>query len=248
MMDTNLLGLAAAFIGGLVSFLSPCVLPLVPAYVSYVAGQSGAHTSGSPGAARTRAGAAALSAFFVLGFSTIFIALGASATALGSWLLQYRYEANLIGGTIVVIFGLLMLAPARALSWFQRDIRFHPSLAGGHPAAAYTLGLAFGFGWTPCIGPVLGAILTLGAVQGAVSDGVLLLSFYAAGLGVPFVLAAIFMRGLLDRFKTFRKAGLLLNFAAGGVMVLMGIAMATGQLTSFAIWLLKTFPLLGKIG
>lgn len=131
MMDTNVLGLGAAFFGGLVSFLSPCVLPLVPAYVSYVAGQSGAHISGAPGATRTRAGAAALSAFFVLGFSTIFIALGASATALGSWLMQYRYEANLIGGAIVVLFGLLMLAPARASNWFQRDIRFHPTPAGG---------------------------------------------------------------------------------------------------------------------
>lgn len=248
MMDANPLGLAAAFLGGLVSFLSPCVLPLVPAYVSYVAGQSGAGASAPPGAERTRAGAAALSAFFVLGFSTIFIALGASATALGSWLLQYRYEANLIGGFIVILFGLMMLAPSRALSWFQRDIRFHPVLAGGHPAAAYALGLAFGFGWTPCIGPVLGAILTVGAVQSSISEGVLLLAFYAAGLGVPFVLAAIFTRGLTGRLKSFRRVGRLLHIAAGLIMVLMGIAMVTGHLTSFALWLLKMFPVLGRIG
>ena len=248
MIETNILGPAAAFAAGIVSFLSPCVLPLVPAYVSYVAGQSAAHASPAHGAAVTRASTAVLSTVFVRGFSTVFIALGASATTLGGWLLQYRYEANLIGGAIVVLFGVLMLGVARPLSWFQRDLRFHPSCAGGHPAAAYALGLAFGFGWTPCIGPILGAILTVGAVQSSVKEGVILLGFYAAGLGVPFLLAALFMRGLLSRFQSFRRVGAVLQTVAGLVMVLMGIAMITGHLTSFAIWLLKTFPALGRIG
>ena len=248
MIDTNILGLTAAFAAGVVSFLSPCVLPLVPAYVSYVAGQSGAHAPASQGAAVTRASTAVLSTFFVLGFSTVFMALGASATVLGGWLLQYRYEANIIGGALVTLFGLLMLGLARPLRWLQRDIRFQPAIVGGHPAAAYVLGLAFGFGWTPCIGPVLGAILTLGAVQGSVSEGVILLGFYAAGLAVPFLFAALFMRGLLSRFQAFRRVGALLQNVAGAVMVLMGIAMMTGHLTSFAFWLLKTFPALGRIG
>lgn len=247
MFEASNVGLTAAFAAGLVSFLSPCVLPLVPAYVSYVAGQP-ADAAASATHSRGRIGTAALSAFFVLGFSTVFIALGASATALGSWLLQYRYEANIIGGAIVVLFGLLMLGLARPLKWFQRDIRFHPRLIGGHPGASYVLGIAFGFGWTPCIGPVLGAILTVSAMQSSVSGGVTLLSFYAAGLGVPFLLSALFMRELVGRLKALRRAGRMLQAGAGLVMVAMGIAMATGQLTAFSYWLLKTFPALGRIG
>ncbi len=247
MTEAGAFGLAAAFAAGLVSFLSPCVLPLVPAYVSYVAGQTqGPMQAGIDG--RARISAAVLSGFFVFGFSTVFIALGASATALGNLLLQYRYEANIIGGAIVIAFGLLMIGMTRGMPWLQRDFRFHPRLAGGHPAAAYVLGLAFGFGWTPCIGPVLGAILTVSAVQATVSGGVALLSFYAAGLGVPFLLAALFTRELAGRLKGLRHLGTVLQIAAGLILVLMGIAMITGQLSAFAFWLLRTFPALGRIG
>ena len=247
MFEASSIGLAAAFAAGVVSFLSPCVLPLVPAYVSYVAGQpaegvaSGEHSRG-------RLDTAALSAFFVLGFGTVFVALGASATAIGGWLLRYRYEANLIGGAIVVLFGLLMLGLVGPLKWLQRDMRFHPRLAGAHPASSYVLGVAFGFGWTPCIGPVLGAILTVSAMHGSVAGGVTLLSVYAAGLGVPFVLSAYFMRELLRRLKSLRRAGRILQAGAGVVMVAMGVAMATGQLTAFSYWILETFPALGRIG
>jgi cytochrome c-type biogenesis protein len=247
MLEGGTVGLAAAFAAGLVSFLSPCVLPLVPAYVSYVAGQP-SHALQDGTDSRGRIGAAMLSAFFVLGFSTVFIALGASATAVGRLLLQYRYEANIIGGAIVIAFGLLMIGMTRGLPWLQRDFRFHPRLAGGHPAAAYVLGLAFGFGWTPCIGPVLGAILTVSAVQTTVSGGVALLSFYAAGLGVPFLLAALFTRELAGRLKGLSRFGMVLQIAAGLILVLMGIAMITGQLSAFAFWLLRTFPVFGRIG
>lgn len=247
MFEASSIGLAAAFGAGVVSFLSPCVLPLVPAYVSYVAGQSGGGAASAP-QRRNRIGTLALSAFFVLGFSTVFIALGASATALGSWLLQYRDEANIIGGVFVALFGLLMLGLARPLIWLQRDIRFQPRVPGGHPGTSYLLGLAFGFGWTPCIGPVLGAILTVSAVQNSVSGGVTLLSFYAAGLGVPFLLSAFFMRELAARLKTLRHAGRVLQAGAGLILVIMGVAMATGQLTAFSYWLLEMFPALGQIG
>lgn len=228
------------------SFVSPCVLPLVPAYVSYVAGQAGAaEVERDP---RARFTALAMSAFFVLGFSTVFIALGASATALGRLLLQYRYEANLVGGSIVILFGLLMLGLDRYLPWFQRDVHFHPGMRGGRPLAAYVLGLAFGFGWTPCIGPILGAILTVSAVQTSVQGGVGLLAIYAAGLGVPFLLTAAFTREMLGGLKRLRRAGRWLQYAAGGVMVLMGSAMMTGQLSRFSFWLLETFPVFGRIG
>jgi cytochrome c-type biogenesis protein len=247
MLEGSSVGLAAAFAAGLVSFLSPCVLPLVPAYVSYVAGQpSQPVQAGTNG--RNRIGAAMLSAFFVLGFSTVFVALGASATAVGRLLLQYRYEANIVGGAIVIVFGLLMIGMTRGMQWLQRDFRFHPRLAGGQPAAAYVLGLAFGFGWTPCIGPVLGAILTVSTVQTTVSGGVALLSFYAAGLGVPFLLSALFTRELAGRLTRLRRFGTVLQIAAGLILVLMGIAMITGQLSAFAFWLLRMFPVLGRIG
>ena len=247
MTEVGALGLATAFGAGLISFLSPCVLPIVPAYVSYIAGQPlGAAQSRLD--ARGRMGAAGLSACFVLGFGTVFVALGASATALGSWLLQYRYEANIAAGVLVAAFGLLMLGLAGPMRWLQRDFRFHPRLAGGHPAAAYLLGLAFGFGWTPCIGPVLGAILTVSAVQSSLRGGVALLAVYAAGLGVPFLLSAVFMRGLVDRLKALRRAGRALQAGAGVVLVAMGAAMATGQLTAFSYWLLRVFPVLGRIG
>jgi len=247
MLEVSTVGLAAAFAAGLVSFLSPCVLPLVPAYVSYVAGDPSYAVLGQT-RGRGRIGAAMLSASFVLGFGTVFIALGASATALGRLLLQYRYEANVIGGAIVVVFGLLMVGMTRGMPWLQRDFRFHPRLAGGHPAAAYVLGLAFGFGWTPCIGPVLGAILTVSAVQTTVSGGIALLSFYAAGLGVPFLLSALFTRELVWRLRDLRRFGTALQIAAGLILILMGIAMITGQLSAFAFWLLRTFPALGAIG
>ncbi len=247
MFEGSTVGLAAAFAAGLISFLSPCVLPLVPAYVSYVAGDpSYAVQGGNDG--RGRIGAAMLSAFFVLGFSTVFVALGASATALGRLLLQYRYETNIVGGAIVIVFGLLMIGMTRGMPWLQREFRFHPHLAGGHPAAAYVLGLAFGFGWTPCIGPVLGAVLTVTAVQTTVSGGIALLSFYAAGLGVPFLLTALFTRELTWRLRDLRRFGTVLQIAAGLVLILMGIAMITGQLSAFAFWLLRTFPVFGRIG
>ena len=247
MIEATAFGISAAFAAGLVSFVSPCVLPLVPAYVSYVAGQP-LREDGRRQDARGRSAALALSVFFVLGFSAVFVTLGASATFLGRVLLQYRYEANLAGGAIVIVFGLMMLGMTRGTPWLMRDFRFHPRLRGGRPLPALILGVAFGFGWTPCIGPVLGAILTMSAVQTSASAGVGLLATYAAGLGVPFLLTALFTRELAGRFKALRRFGALLQIGAGLVLILMGIAMVTGQLSAFGFWLLETFPALGRIG
>lgn len=246
-MDASGVGLATAFVAGIVSFLSPCVLPVVPGYISYVAGQAGQGLDVAVDT-RRRLAALTLSAFFVLGFGVVFVALGASATALGRLLLRYRYEANIVGGVIVIVFGLLMLGASRWMPWFQRDFRLSPRLAGGHPATAFILGIAFGFGWTPCIGPILGAILTVSAVQTSLQGGVGLLIAYALGLGVPFLLAAVFMRELLGRMKTLRRVGRPLQLVAGAIMVLFGVAMITGKLTTFSYWLLEQFPVLGRIG
>jgi len=245
-MEAGALGLAAAFTAGIVSFASPCVLPLVPAYVSYLTGQAGAEATERD--APTRLAMLRTSGFFVLGFSAVFITLGAGATALGQILLRYRHEANLAAGALVILFGLLMLGLARGIPWFERDLRFHPSLRGGGAVSSFLLGLAFGFGWTPCIGPVLGAILTMTAVQYSVAGGMGLLATYAAGLGVPFLVTAMFTREMSAALKRFRRTGMVLQYIAGGIMVLMGIAMITGHLSRFSFWLLEIFPILGRIG
>ncbi|MBG21671.1 cytochrome c biogenesis CcdA family protein [Hoeflea sp.] len=246
MPELSNIGILSAFFAGIVSFLSPCVLPLVPGYVSYVAGRS---TIASPSGEVSVARSAALgfSLCFVLGFTTVFVILGASATALGQLLLRYRFEMNIVGGGIVTLFGLFMLGTIRP-RLMMREARFHLDLPGGKAVSAYVLGLAFAFGWTPCIGPILGAILTVGAASASVADGVALLAIYSLGLGVPFLLAAVFTGALAARLKSFGHLGRILRTFAGSVMILMGVAMMTGYLSSFAFWLLETFPVLSSIG
>lgn len=242
MADAAAVGVLAAFAAGIVSFLSPCVLPIVPGYVSFVAGDSFRRRRLH---AQDRLAALGMSALFVAGFSAVFIALGASASLLGQWLLRYRYEANLVAGAIVIGFGLFMLGAWRWLPFLQRDLRLHPHLHGGNPVAAFVLGVAFAFGWTPCIGPVLGAIL---AVSAAGTSGVGLLSAYALGLGVPFLLAALFIDRAARLTGRLRRFGAGLQAFGGLVMVAVGTAMITGRMTAFSLWILETFPALGRIG
>jgi cytochrome c-type biogenesis protein len=236
--------LVASFAAGIVSFLSPCVLPLVPGYVSYVGGRS---LSRGGDSSQPTFAALWFSTSFVLGFSTVFITLGASATAVGRLLLSYKNEANLAAGIIVAIFGLAMIGVVR---WplLLRDIRFHQEIPGGRTLSAYVLGLAFALGWTPCIGPVLGAILTTSAVSATVSQGVALLAAYSLGLGIPFLLSAVFTDRLLGRLRKLGRTGRSLQIGAGGVVVLVGVAMITGQLSVFSYWLLETFPVFQRIG
>ncbi|MCZ8548190.1 cytochrome c biogenesis protein CcdA [Mesorhizobium qingshengii] len=246
MPEISNIGVLAAFGAGVLSFLSPCVLPLVPGYVSYVAG--GALTVASAdrtGAARWSA--VGLSLCFALGFSTVFIVLGASASVLGRMLIGYRYELNLVGGAIVILFGLFLTGLIRP-SWMMREARFHADIAGGRVVSAYVLGLAVAFGWTPCIGPILGSILTVGAASATVADGVALLAIYSLGLGLPFLLTALLTDSLTQRLSVMRRAGRLLQPAAGVVMVGMGIAMITGQMSTFSFWLLQQFPIFTRIG
>ncbi len=246
MSDLSTLALATAFGAGIVSFLSPCVLPLVPGYISYVAGDALVHRIESEGRAR-RLATLGLSVCFVAGFSTVFVVLGAGATALGQFVLRYKNEANVIGGTIVLLFGLFMVGAVR-MPWLQRDLRVHAEIRGARPLGAYLIGLAFAFGWTPCIGPVLGAILTVSAVTATVSSGIALLGAYSLGLGVPFLLTAAFTGALLKRLKSLRRTGRWLQIGAGAGMVVMGLAMITGLLTKMAWWLLETFPAFSAIG
>lgn len=245
MFEISNIGVFTALSAGAVSFLSPCVLPLVPAYVSYVAGNTGERDPSRRHAERLST--LYLSGFFVLGFSTVFVALGAGATAISRLLLAYRYETNLIGGALIIVFGVFMTGLVR-MPWLQREMRFHRGVVGGRPFGAYVLGLAFGFGWTPCIGPILGAILSVSAFSSTAGSGIALLSIYSIGLGIPFLVAALFAEGLANRLTSMRRTGQILQVVAGGIMILMGLAMMTGQLSVFAFWLLDTFPILGTIG
>jgi cytochrome c-type biogenesis protein len=243
-MNVSDVGIATAFAAGIVSFLSPCVLPLVPAYLSFAAAQT---TWRRRFSVSKRLATVGVSAFFVAGFATVFVAFGAGATAIGQLFARYHYELNIVGGVIIVLFGLLMLGMLRGATWLQRDVRFHPQVVGGSGASSYVLGLAFGFGWTPCIGPVLGAILTVSAAATSAS-GIALLGAYAIGLGVPFLLAALFLDRAADALRRLRRLGRVLQFVGGIVMVVFGLAMMLGYVTTFALWLLEIFPALGRIG
>jgi cytochrome c-type biogenesis protein len=246
MVVASHIGLVAAFLAGFASFLSPCVLPLVPGYVSYFAG----NVLGGQGGGRARAGrwvTLALSAGFVAGFSAVFVALGAAATAFGQLLLGYRYEATLLGGALAIVLGLFATGVVRC-PWLERDLRFHGRIRGGGPTSAVLLGLAFGFGWTPCIDPVLGSILTLSAFSSTSAAGVALLAAYSVGLGVPFLLTAVFADSLVRRLKRTRRFGRLLQAGAGGVMIAMGVAMITGTQSTISFWLLENVPIFARIG
>lgn len=247
MFDIANIGLFTAFMAGLVSFVSPCVLPLVPGYLSFVAGRSLGQIQEADRRERLRV--LRQSVWFVLGFTTVFLILGASATAIGRLLLVYRQEANLVGGSIVLLFGVFMTGVV-PLRWLQREWRFIGRLKekGGGTGAAYVLGVAFAFGWTPCIGPILGAILTVSASTANVSSGLALLGIYSLGLGVPFLLSAVSLDRFLKHQRVLRHWGRTLHVAAGLIMVLMGLLMITGQLTALSYWLLDLFPALGTIG
>ncbi|NQV57077.1 MAG: cytochrome c biogenesis protein CcdA [Rhodospirillales bacterium] len=239
-MEIGGVGIFAAFLAGVISFLSPCVLPLVPGYVSYVAGRSLDQVTGDR-VRRTNMVVLGHSFYFVLGFSVVFIALGASASAIGSILRGYLYEAGYIAGGVIIIFGLHMTGLVR-LKWLNRDIRFVRPFRGGSPLGALVLGMAFAFGWTPCIGPILGAVLTLGASTLGVAEGATLLAIYSLGLAVPFLLVAEFTDRFLKSAKIMKRIGRQMQTVAGTILVLVGIGMATGQLNYFGTWLLNTFP------
>ncbi len=238
------LGLATVFVAGILSFLSPCVLPLVPGYVSYVAGTELEELL-ERRTARLRALFYGL--FFVLGFSTVFIIFGASASWLGQMLLRWKEELTIAAGVLIALFGLHLmgLTPWAAM---RREFRFTVDVPGGRPMGAYAMGAAFAFGWTPCIGPVLGAILTMTASTASLDQGIALLAIYSAGLGVPFLLAAWFVDALVGRLRHLSATGRRLQQVMGGLMVLVGIAMVTGLLQSFSFWLLETVPVFSLVG
>lgn len=246
-MDASMGGaLFIALIAGLMSFLSPCVLPIVPPYLAYMAGASMDElTSEQPSKAQRNVILAAL--FFVLGLSTVFLIMGAAASQIGRALLEYQREFSMIAGGVVTIFGLHFLGVFR-IGLLYREARMDAGDRGGSPVGAYVLGLAFAFGWTPCIGPILGSILSLAAQEASVGRGIALMALYAAGLGVPFLVAAVFLRRFMGAMQKIRPYMSLIEKAMGVMLVIVGIMMLTGAFTDLSFWLLEKFPALATFG
>lgn len=235
---------------GALSFLSPCVLPLVPPYLCYMAGVSVddfRNDKESSEAMRNRIRLLMTAFTFVLGFTTVFVALGASATSIGHLLRQWQQEMAIAAGLIIILMGLNFLGLIR-IPFLSREARFQANSAPATPLGAYVMGLAFAFGWTPCIGPVLGPILSMASVQASVADGVFLLFVYSMGLGIPFMLAALFSGRFMRFLARFRMHMGKVEKVMGVLLVLAGILFLTGGMQAFAYWLLETFPILGKIG
>jgi cytochrome c-type biogenesis protein len=234
-----------ALLAGLLSFLSPCVLPLVPPYLTYIAGTTLDELAGGEAKeAQRRAVIAAI--LFVLGFSTVFVTLGAGASLAGQLLRQYSQALAIAAGVAIMVMGLHFLGLFR-LSFLHREARFQVS-SGGKIAGAYVMGLAFAFGWTPCIGPILGAILGLAGSRQTVGQGVALLAVYSLGLGLPFLAAAFAMKPFLGFMQRFRVHLGKVEKVMGALLVATGVAFLTGGVERTAFWLLETFPGLGRLG
>ncbi|RMA42368.1 cytochrome c biogenesis CcdA family protein [Rhodophyticola porphyridii] len=245
LFDASLLpAMLVALTAGVLSFLSPCVLPIVPPYLAYMGGIS-MNEMAAAGAARRKAVVAAL--FFVLGLSTVFLFLGFTASIFGQFFLQNQILLAQISGAVIIVFGLHFLGVFR-IPILDREARMDAGDRGGSTFGAYILGLAFAFGWTPCIGPQLGAILSIAATESSVERGTALLGVYAVGLGLPFLLAAAFIEramGLMTRLKRHMKT---IERIMGLLLVGVGVALMTGAFSAFAFWLLETFPALGLLG
>jgi cytochrome c-type biogenesis protein len=236
----------AALFAGLISFLSPCVLPLVPPYLAYLAGASVERLADAEPAAAVKRDVLIAAALFVSGFSTVFVALGAGASAVGGLLRYYSYELSIVAGIAIIVMGLHFLGLTR-IALLHREARLEmPKPVGLW--GAYAMGLAFAFGWTPCIGPILATILAVAASETTVAKGAGLLAVYSLGLGVPFLVAALAVEPFAKFLARFRSRLVYMERVMGGLLVLTGLAFLFGFFTQLNTWLIETFPVLQTIG
>lgn len=240
-----------AALAGLLSFFSPCILPMVPFYLSYMAGLSMQELHGRDGGptiprdAQIRLILSAVA--FALGVTTIFVLLGLGATAAGAAFAQWKTPLSYVAAAILAVFGLHFLGVIR-IPFLYREARVEAKTDPSTMAGAYVMGLAFGFGWTPCIGPVLATILGVAASRDTVGEGAALLAVYAAGLGVPFLVAGAFSRPFIALMRRFRAQMGLVEKITGGLLVVTGVAFLTGGIERLSFWLIETFPILSQVG
>ena len=251
MLDTALIFDAAllpamviALLAGFLSFLSPCVLPVVPPYLAYMGGVS---VSEMEKASQARRRVLVSAVFFVLGLSTVFLLLGLAFSTMGRMLLQVQDYFIIVAGALVMILGAHFVGVFR-IGFLDRELRVDAGDKGGSAFGAYLLGLAFAFGWTPCLGPILGAILSLAASEGDVARGTVLLAFYALGLGIPFLLVAAFFPRLKGVMAWMKRHMDRIERASGLLLWTVGLMMMTGQFAAFSYWLLERFPALALVG
>ncbi|MFM7084765.1 MAG: cytochrome c biogenesis CcdA family protein [Hyphomicrobium sp.] len=238
-------------LAGFISFLSPCVLPLVPPYLGYLGGitiDKVIEEKGFEGSLWRRVVLSSI--FFVLGFSTIFIALGASASTISQWMQSWKEIFSFIAGLIIILFGIHFLGLYRFQSLYE-ELRYHPELKQKSFLSSYVLGLAFGFGWTPCIGPILATILVLAANTSTLGSGIRLLAVYSLGLGLPFIMAAIAIRPFLTLLRKFKNYLSYVEKLMGLLLIVTGIAFLNisdfFSINSFGLWMLEKFPALGLL-
>ena len=247
-MDVFEVSHLGAFGAGILSFLSPCVLPLVPPYLCFIGGVSLEQMTDDAEIPPNVMRAVLISAgLFILGFSTVFIALGATASTIGQWVASYMDILSMIAGGIIIVLGLHFMGVLR-IPILYREARFQ---SGGRPTGLigpYIIGLAFAFGWTPCVGPVLAAILMIASSEASIAYGMGLLAAFSAGLGIPFFLAALMMKPFIKFMNRYRKHLQKVERAIGFFLVLTGILFFTGSMADIAFWILETFPSLGTSG
>ena len=234
--------LSIAFLAGLISFLSPCVLPLIPGYISYISG-----TSLEKLIEKKNNLVVVKTIFFTLGFSFVFITLGSTASFLGKFFLNNSNILGIVAGIIIIFFSLQLIGIIN-FKFMNKDIRIFTNQYSYNLAFPLLVGAAFGFGWTPCIGPILGSILTLAAIEENFSKSILLLSFYSLGLAIPFIISGILIDKFLFFSKNFRKYTSAITKVGGVILLLTGIAVLTGQLQVLGFVILEYFPSLGNIG
>ena len=234
--------LSIAFLGGLISFLSPCVLPLIPGYISYISGSSFDKIK------EKKSNLIFLKTiFFTLGFSFVFIALGSTATFVGQFFLFNSNILRIIAGVIIIIFSLHLIGFVN-FNFMNKDIRFFNDKYNNNLSFPFIVGAAFGFGWTPCIGPILGSIIALAALEETIAQGILLLSFYSLGLAIPFIISGVLIDKFLLFSKTFNKFTSIITKIGGLILFLTGVAILTGQLQILGIFIMQYFPLFENIG
>lgn len=241
------LGYPGAVLAGVLSFASPCVLPLVPGYLSFLGGVSFEQAAAANRSSAVSRKVVFSAIAFVLGFITVFVALGATATLFSRLIADHIDVLARIAGAIIVLFGLHYMGLIR-IPFLYREARFHPQSARATLWSAYLIGLAFAFGWTPCVGPVLATILALAAEGSSVWHGVVLLACYGLGIGIPFVIAAAAIGPFMRAAARLRSRMKWIEVGLGGFMVVTGILILSGSIAGVGGWLFKTFPVFGRIG